>query len=178
VIAIPTLETERLRLRAWQASDAEPFAEMCADAELMHYVGGVMDRTDAWRRMSTYVGHWTLRGCGPFALEDKASGQLAGYSGVFDPDGWPEREINWGLRRSFVGRGLITEAATRVRKYAYETLGFTTITSCIDLENAPSVAVARRLGATLDRTVEFRGKAVGVFRHLAPDALHSRQHQH
>jgi RimJ/RimL family protein N-acetyltransferase len=178
VIAIPTLETERLKLRAWQASDAAPFAEMCADAELMHYVGGVMDRTDGWRRMSTYVGHWTLRGYGPFALEDKASGELAGYSGVFDPDGWPEREINWGLRRSFLGRGLITEAATRVRRYAYETLGFTTITSCIDLENAPSVAVARRLGAGLDRTVEFRGKAVGVFRHLAPDALHSRQHPH
>ena len=174
MIAIPTLETERLKLRAWQASDAEPFGEMCADAELMHYVGGVMDRTAAWRRMATYAGHWTLRGYGSFALEDKASGQLAGYSGIYDPDGWPEREINWGLRRSFLGRGLITEAATRVRSYAYETLGFTTITSCIDPENAASVAVAQRLGATLDRTVEFRGHPFCVFRHLGPRDLKQR----
>jgi RimJ/RimL family protein N-acetyltransferase len=170
MLTIPTLETERLLLRAWRQEDAAPFAEMCADAELMRYVGGQMDRTNAWRRMATYVGHWALRGYGSFALEDKASGELAGYCGIYDPDGWPEREINWGLRRAFLGRGLITEAAARVRAHAYDDLGFATITSCIDLENAPSIAVAKRLGATLDRTVDFRGRPMGVFRHLSPAA--------
>jgi RimJ/RimL family protein N-acetyltransferase len=166
--AIPTLETERLLLREWTAADAAPFAAICADEALMRYVGGVMSQTDAWRRMAVYVGHWTLRGYGPWALQDKASGQFAGYSGIYDPDGWPEREINWGLARPFLGKGLVTEAAARVRTYAYDTLGFTTITSCIDLENKPSQAVAARLGATLDRTVPFRGSQFGVFRHVPP----------
>jgi RimJ/RimL family protein N-acetyltransferase len=169
--AIPTLETERLILRPWTPADAAPFAIMCADAELMRYVGGVMDQTNAWRRMAVYVGHWTLRGYGPWALQDKASGQLAGYSGVYDPDGWPEREINWGLARPFLGRGLVTEAATRVRTYAYETLGFKTIVSCIDMDNKPSQAVAVRLGAKLDRTVPFLGSQFGVFRHLPPGVV-------
>jgi RimJ/RimL family protein N-acetyltransferase len=169
--AIPTLQTERLILRAWRADDGGPFAEMCADAELMRYVGGVMDTTNAWRRMAAYAGHWVLRGYGTFALEDKASGVLAGYCGVYDPDGWPEREINWGLRRGFLGRGLVSEAAKRVRAYAYDTLGFTTIASCIDVENAASIAVAKRLGARLDRTVDFRGRDYGVFRHLAPSEV-------
>jgi RimJ/RimL family protein N-acetyltransferase len=93
---------------------------------------------------------------------------LAGYSGVFDPTGWPEREINWGLCRPFLGRGLVTEAAARVRRYAYDTLGFETITSCIDLDNTASIAVATRLGAKLDRTVEFFGRKGGVFRHPSP----------
>ena len=167
-VAIPTLETERLIMRAWTAADAAPFAVMCADAELMRYVGGVMGRTDAWQRMAVYAGHWHLRGFGPWALQDKSSGQLAGYCGVYDPDGWPEREINWGLARPFHGKGLIQEAATRARAYAYDTLGFKTITSCIDMDNAPSKAVAARLGATLDRTVEFRGRPYGVFRHIPP----------
>jgi RimJ/RimL family protein N-acetyltransferase len=170
-VVIPTLETDRLILRAWTAADAAPFAVICADEELMRYVGGVMNQTDAWRRMAVYVGHWTLRGFGPWALQDKASGQFAGYCGVYDPDGWPEREINWGLARPFHGKGLVTEAATRVRTYAYETLGFKTITSCIDMNNAPSKAVAARLGAKLDRTVPFRGSQFGVFRHVPPGSL-------
>jgi RimJ/RimL family protein N-acetyltransferase len=169
---VPTLETERLLLRPWHADDAKPFSEMCADADLMRFVGGVMDRPAAWRRMAAYAGQWSLRGYGPWALQDKATGALAGYSGVFNPDGWPEPEINWGLVRSFLGRGLITEAAARARDYAYDTLGFTTIASCIDLENKASIAVATRLGAKLDREIMFFGRPGGIFRHLAPTERH------
>lgn len=168
--AIPTLVTERLILRPWRADDIDAFAEMCADAELMRYVGGVMDRIDAWRRMSAYAGQWLLRGYGNWALELRRTGGLVGYSGIFDPAGWPEREINWGLARAHLGQGYVTEAARRARDFAYDDLKFETITSCIDLENAASIAVARRLGAVLDRTVDFRGRPMGVFRHVAPDA--------
>lgn len=167
-IAIPTLETERLILRAWSLADVEPFAEMCADEQLMRYVGGVMDRTNAWRRMAVYVGHWALRGYGTWALEHTATGDLVGYCGIYDPDAWPEREINWGLRRAYLGKGYVSEAARGVRDHAYDQLGFSTITSCIDLDNAPSIGVATRLGCTLDRSVNFRGRAVGVFRHVPP----------
>jgi RimJ/RimL family protein N-acetyltransferase len=171
ITSIPTLETERLILRAWRQSDAAPFIEMSADEELMRYVGGAMDPTAGWRRMAAYAGSFLLKGYGTFALEDKASGELVGYSGVFDPVGWPEREINWGLRSPYLGRGYVTEAATRVRDHVYDDLGFTTIASCIDQENAASIAVAKRLGATLDRVViGFRGRPVGVWRHVAPDA--------
>jgi RimJ/RimL family protein N-acetyltransferase len=169
MVDVPTLETTRLRLCPWRAEHAEPFAAMCADAELMRFVGGVMDPIAAWRRMAAYAGHWSLRGYGPWALEEKATGALAGYSGIFDPAGWPEREINWGLTRPFLGRGLITEAAIRVRDYAYDVLGFSTIASCIDLENKASIAVARRLGAKLNREITFFGRPGGVFRHLGPD---------
>jgi RimJ/RimL family protein N-acetyltransferase len=167
------LETERLRLRAWRAEDCVPFAEMCADDALMRYVGGVMDPIAAWRRMAAYAGHWQLRGYGPWALEEKATGRFAGYSGVFEPDGWPEREINWGLARPFLGRGLVTEAARRAREWAYRELGLKTIASCIDLDNWPSIAVATRLGCTLDREIVFLGRPGGVFRHPSPDDLRS-----
>jgi RimJ/RimL family protein N-acetyltransferase len=166
---VPTLETERLILRGWTPADAQPFAEMCGDEQLMRYVGGVMDQHNAWRRMAVYAGSWQLYGYGSFALQSKATGELVGYSGIYDPVGWPEREINWGLRRAYLGQGFITEAASRARDYAYDDLGFSTIASCIDQENAPSIAVAQRLGCTLDRVVTgFAGRPMGVWRHVAP----------
>lgn len=168
MVTVPTLETERLLLRPWRAEDCQPFSALCADSELMRFVGGVMDRPAAWRRMAAYAGHWLLRGYGPWALEEKATGQFVGYSGMFAPDGWPEPEINWGLTRAFIGRGFSTEAATRARDYAYDTVGFTTIASCIDLENKASIGVATRLGAKLDREITFFDRPGGVFRHVAP----------
>lgn len=170
MVDVPTLETDRMLLRPWRVEHTEPFSQMCTDADLMRFVGGIMDRPAAWRRMAAYAGHWSLRGYGPWALEDKHTGAFVGYSGVFNPDGWPEPEINWGLARPFLGHGLSTEAATRVRDYAYDVLGFSTIASCIDLENKASIAVASRLGATLDREITFFGRPGGVFRHLAPAA--------
>jgi RimJ/RimL family protein N-acetyltransferase len=84
-LAIPTRETDRLILRAWRAQDLRPFAEICADAELMRWVGRVMDAPAAWRRMSAYAGNFLLLGYGTFALEDRASNDLAGFCGVYDP---------------------------------------------------------------------------------------------
>ena len=43
-----TLETERLILRMWREADFEAYAELCADPEVMRYLGGkVFDRTEA-----------------------------------------------------------------------------------------------------------------------------------
>jgi RimJ/RimL family protein N-acetyltransferase len=162
---IPVLETERLRMRAWRESDLEAFADICADASLACYIGGVCSRNDAWRRMAAFAGHWSLRGYGVWAIEGKADGAFKGWSGLWRPEGSPEPEVNWGLAAAAQGRGLATEAATRARLYAYETLGWTTAISLIALANRPSIRVAERLGARLERTLTYRGFETGVFRH-------------
>ena len=30
-------------------------------------------------------------------IEEKASGRFVGYSGLWNPEGWPEPEVMWGL---------------------------------------------------------------------------------
>ncbi len=48
-----------------------------------------MTRDEAWRNMALVLGHWQLRGFGLWAVEDRASGLLAGRVGCWRPEGWP-----------------------------------------------------------------------------------------
>lgn len=165
---IPVLETERLRLREWREADFEPFAAIYADEEQARYIGGVHPRDEAWRRMACFAGHWALRGYGHWALEEKAAGVFAGWCGLWNPEGFPEPEIAWTLTIAFRGRGLAREAALRVREFAYGTLGWNTAISLVAIGNEPSARVARRLGAVVERYIQFRGSECAIYRH--PDA--------
>ena len=168
----PVLETERLRLRPWREEDFDPFAAFCADKESRRYLGGVSDRPDAWRSMAVIVGHWALRGYGIWAMEDKATGQFAGYSGLWNPEGWPGQEVTWSVCAAFRRRGYAVEAAERVRAYAYEELKWPTAVSVIHPDNVASKSVADRVGATLERRIELRGSPADIYRHPGPGMKH------
>ena len=167
---IPVLETERLTLRGLRASDFEPFAEFLA-TDAARFIGGPCSRVDAWRRIASYAGAWSLLGFGKFAVEEKASGKFAGVVGPWFPEGWPEPEIAWTLLGGFQGRGLAAEAASRALRFAYDSLGWTTAVSCMDPLNKPSIALAERLGATFEGKTEIKpyGEAL-LYRHRGPQA--------
>jgi RimJ/RimL family protein N-acetyltransferase len=170
---IPVLETERLRLRAWREEDLDPFAAFVADEAATRFVGGTGNRQNAWRRMAMFLGHWTLRGHGPWVIEEKTSSRWVGYCGLWSPEGWPEPELMWSLAAGAHGKGYATEAAQRGREFAYRKLGWTTLTSFIDPHNEPSLRVAQRLSAAHERDVVLADNPVGLYRHPGPQKLHS-----
>ena len=164
------LETERLRLRPWRESDLPVYAAFC-QTDAAEFVGGRCRAEDAWRRIAMFLGHWTLRGFGPWIIVEKASGQAAGYTGLWMPPGWPEGEIMWTLFDGFRGRGIATEAAAHVRRHAYEDLGWTTAASFIHPDNRASIGVAERLGCVRDGAHELRGAMIDIWRHPPPQRL-------
>ena len=168
----PVLETARLRLRPWREEDFDPFAAFCADAESRRYLGGVSARADAWRSMAVIVGHWTLRGYGIWVIEDKATGTFAGYSGLWNPEGWPGQEVTWSVCTAFRRRGYAVEAAQRARDFAYDELKWPTAVSVIHPDNTASRRVAARLGAAIEKRTELRGSPVDVYRHPGPGKTH------
>ncbi|MEX0302287.1 MAG: GNAT family N-acetyltransferase [Leisingera sp.] len=170
-VSIPTLETDRLILRAPALADFEALCAFYA-SERAGFVGGQMDAEDVWRHLALEIGHWQLRGYGRWAVEEKSSGKLAGVIGLWNPHGMPEPEIGWDLLDGFGGKGYATEAATAARTYAYDVLGWTTVVSLVDPDNHASAAVAERMGATLDGTAHRkRFGELQVWRHQSPDDL-------
>ncbi|HEY4943702.1 MAG TPA: GNAT family N-acetyltransferase [Rhizomicrobium sp.] len=145
---IPRLETERLILREWRAADFDFLAAAYADAEVMKFLGGVMEPNDAWRSLAGAIGHWHLRGYGSWAVERKADAALVGRVGLINPHGWPGLEVGWTLHKPYWGQGYASEAAEAALRYAFLTQPVERMISCIDPDNTASQAVARRIGET------------------------------
>lgn len=175
---IPTLETGRLILRGWREEDWTALAELYADEANTRFIGGPVSTTyGAWQQLARRLGHWALRGFGMFAVEDKATGALAGYCGPNEPAGWPDKEIGWGLLPAFHGRGYATEAAREALRFAYAELGWTSAVSLVARENLPSRRVAERLGARIDGTAPIAGIVADVWRHTPPSTFLQETHE-
>jgi len=145
---IPRLETERLVLREWRAEDFEDYAKLCADNEVMHFLGGVQERGDAWRSMSGAIGHWQMRGYGQWVVTRKPDPTFIGRVGLINPEGWPALEVGWTLARNYWGHGYATEAANAAMGYGFLTQPVDRLISSIDPDNVASQSVAKRLGET------------------------------
>src|SRR4051812_41670650 len=164
---IPHLATDRLLLRAFGPDDFERYAEMMADPEVTRHLmdSRPLTRVEAWRQLAMFAGHWTLRGYGLWAVEERATGQFLGRIGCLNPEGFPAFEIAYTLGRWAWGKGYAREGAAAALQYARDVLGRTEIASIIRPANAPSIRVATSLGGMPCETVEFFGAPSVVYRY-------------
>jgi RimJ/RimL family protein N-acetyltransferase len=164
-ISAPVIIGERVILRPHRASDIDAIASLY-QSERAVWIGGQQSRTVAWRWLGYDVGQWGLLGFGSWAIDDLKTGAFAGQVGLNRPENFPEIEMGWLLFDGYEGRGLASEAATLVRRFAFETLGLTTLVSYIDPGNNSSIRLAERLGAIQDHNaLTPDGDACLVYRH-------------
>src|SRR5207302_10056888 len=119
---IPTVTTERLRLRAFRASDLDAYSAMQAKPEVMRHMvtGRTSTQAEVWRMMLMSLGSWALRGYGMWACEKIDGEVFIGSVGIFCPLDWPEPEIAYSLDQPFWGQGFATEAVTIARSWLFE----------------------------------------------------------
>jgi RimJ/RimL family protein N-acetyltransferase len=172
-VIVPVVETKRLRLREWRNSDLENFARFKMDKDAARFVMPTDNVGDAWRAMAYFAGHWLLRGFGMWSIELKETGENIGHCGCYYPHEWPEPEVGWAIFPEHQHKGLATEAAVASVNHAYEKLGWKTAISLIAKENAPSIALAQRLGATFESTIQYRGFDCQIYRHLNPQQFYA-----
>ncbi|MBL4890688.1 MAG: GNAT family N-acetyltransferase [Rhizobiaceae bacterium] len=149
MITAPILETERIRLRPIQTSDFDRLKSFMV-SERSCYVGGPMSSGDCWRMFASDVGQWVLLGFGAWAIEHRESGEYMGQIGLNHPADFPERELGWLLWDEFEGHGYAFEAAMCAREFVYGTLGWKTVVSYVDPDNARSIKLVERMSAVRD----------------------------
>jgi RimJ/RimL family protein N-acetyltransferase len=146
------IETERLLLRGWRAADLDALAALCADPEVMRFIGdGVpLGRGRSAALLQRILMHWQDYGYGLWAAEVRETGDVVGFVGLAHPLWCPELadevEAGWRLTRDAWGHGYATEGGAAALDHAFGTLGLGRVVSLIDPRNERSRAVAARLG--------------------------------
>jgi RimJ/RimL family protein N-acetyltransferase len=137
---------------------------MQSDPAVMRFLGAgaqasrTRTTAESWADMQSALGQWVLRGYGILAIEETATGRIAGRAGVLHPWDWPEPELVWALDRAHWGRGLATEASAAIRDWAFGQFGFPGLASFIHPDNAAAARVAARLGAVREGVIDLSGR--------------------
>lgn len=157
-------ETERLRLRQWRDSDLAPFAALAADPLVMEYLLQLPTRADSdalAERIKTRIAD---NGWGLWAVEDKASGEFIGFTGLNVPVAElpfsPCVEIGWRFVRQAWGKGIASEAARGALQVGFDRLGLDEIVAFTAVGNLRSAAVMERIGMHEDVAGAFDHPAV------------------
>jgi len=153
------LETPRLVLRRWRATDLKPCAAMNADPDVMRHAPHRIGRAATAALIERMEAHFAAHGFGILALEEKRTGAFAGFLGLnrpdFDPLGRRCVEIGWRLPRAHWGKGYATEAAEAVLAHAFETLCLAEVAAFTVPGNVRSLQVMQRIGMTPDADGDF-----------------------
>jgi RimJ/RimL family protein N-acetyltransferase len=167
----PTLETERLILRDFRKDDLDAHAATLGDEVVMRHIGGKpLNREDSWRRLLSGVGMWSLIGMGPWAVELKTDGRMVGHCGFFqferdmNPLILGEPEMGWIFDTSVHGQGIAFEACSAAVSWAEDAIAAASYPAIIDLDNAPSMKLAEKLGFVRQADAVYRDSPIAFFR--------------
>ncbi|HEY2719306.1 MAG TPA: GNAT family N-acetyltransferase [Solirubrobacteraceae bacterium] len=153
------LSSERLLLRRWRASDAEPFAAINEDPRVMELLPSCLTRAESDSYMQSIEAHFDAHRYGLWALQLRDSGELIGLTGLntvaFDAHFTPAVEVGWRLAHSAWGNGYATEAARIALGFAFEQAGLREVVSMTTTLNVRSQAVMQRIGMGRDEADDF-----------------------
>jgi [ribosomal protein S5]-alanine N-acetyltransferase len=142
------LQTARLILRELDLADLDFVAAMLAYPEVMRFWPRCYTRAEAEDWIARQQVRYARDGFGYWLVVEQATGQPIGQAGLLalEVDSRAETALGYILHRPFWSQGFATEAAVACLDYAFTTLGLARVIAPIRPENAPSRAVAARLG--------------------------------
>lgn len=150
---------ERVRLRPHRRADAcAAFALLAGQEEILRWL--LWDGPTRVGELEEYYAHWRHEGAqGPelrLALEERASGALAGSLALRFTDQAGQGDVGYWLGLPFQGRGLGSEALALAARLAFRHLGAHTLYAWVFVGNQASRRVLEKNGFTLVRTVPGR----------------------
>jgi RimJ/RimL family protein N-acetyltransferase len=161
---VPTLRTERLRLRAPTLDDFATSLAMWSDPVVSRFIGGRPHTPEeVWARLLRYIGHWQAIGYGYWVVEALADGAHVGEVGFGDYrrdivpplDGVPE--MGWVLAPRAHGHGYAVEAGRAALAWRDAAVAADATVCIIDPAHARSIRVADRLGFGSPSSATYHG---------------------
>ena len=149
------LETKRLILRPFEASDAEGAFGWFADPLVMRFTPGGPDSSieQTRERLAGYKKHQAAYGFSKWIVLDRATQTPIGDSGLLDTkffhaldDGWVGWiDLGYRFTQPYWGKGLATEVATAWVDAAFNQIQLDRLTAIVHPDNVASLRVLAKL---------------------------------
>lgn len=170
------LETKRLILRTWKASDLESFFEINQDPKVMEFFPGLQDLDYTKNLIDKFEAHLEDFGFTLYAVDRKDTGEFIGFIGLmtvsFDAAFTPAIEIGWRLASSQWGQGFAPEGAKAVLEYAFNELKLPEIVSFTTEKNMKSRRVMEKIGLKRSKNGDFDNPKLSENHPLKPHVLY------
>jgi [ribosomal protein S5]-alanine N-acetyltransferase len=175
---VPSLEGERVRLRALETRDAAALFALHSDAQVMRYWSfpAWTDTQQAVEQLARIERDRALLESWPWAATLRGDDALVGTCTLFGI----QREhlrgvIGYALSRSLWGRGLATEMVQLALLHAFDVLGLERIEADIDPHNHASCRLVERLGFRREGYLRERWRVGGGIQDTALYGLLRRE---
>lgn len=159
-VAMPTIETQRLRLFDLSIEDAPLMLAIWNDPDFILHVGDRGIRTEADARAAMVDGALKLFrdfGYGPYRMSLRSTGDAIGICGLFRRKGLDDTDIGYAVLPEYCGQGFAFEAAQAVIAYARDTLGLDRLTAIVSPNNVASINLTEKLGLRYERSIRMPG---------------------
>jgi RimJ/RimL family protein N-acetyltransferase len=149
-------ETDRLRIRWFDAHDAAFILELLNEPSWIRYIGNKNVKTlaDARRYLeSGPLGMYERLGFGLYMVESKRDAEPMGMCGLIKRDSLEHVDLGFAFLPRFWRNGYAFEAASAVMQYGRHVMGLTRVVAILSQDNERSARLLERLGFRLEGTV-------------------------
>ncbi len=140
------IETDRLRVRSFEASDFDSLALLMSDADTMKYTG--FKQPQSKEKVRDLLSGWQKEGLqktGVWCVESKNTGDFVGWV-MLKPTNSETPELGYMIRRQSWGHGYASELVAGLLNYAFKGLNLTRVVAVTSLQNTASVRVLEKSG--------------------------------
>jgi RimJ/RimL family protein N-acetyltransferase len=161
---LPTLESLRLRLRAYRDDDVDALYALQSDPGVMRYWSypAWIERRQAEERLALIYRQMREEDVYIWVIADRDSDRMIGNTALFALHREQKHaEIGYSLMPASQGRGLAQEAVRLALAFAFDVLDLERIEADIDPRNAPSCRLVERLGFVREGYLRERWRVNG-----------------
>ena len=165
--SLPTLESERLRIRHPLPTDAEALFDLFSDADALRYWshGPLADLDAAQAYLADIETGWREGRSYRWAITHEEADRLIGTVTLL---AWSQdnrrAEIGFILHPAYHGRGLAAEAVRTVLAFGFGPMGLHRVEADVDPENEGSLRLLERIGFQREGLLRQRWFTFGTWK--------------
>src|SRR5262245_61817968 len=170
-MTFPRLNTDRLSLEPLTIEQLDAAHTLWIEPGVRRFLwdNEIISRDRASEPLRASEKDFREQGFGLWGLYSHGSRILLGFCGLRIAEVVPDPELLFGLGEAYWGRGLATDAARAVLRYAFDDLHLRAVGAACDVLNTRSVRVIERLGMRVVRRCEHHGLDTLFFQLTAED---------